>query len=714
MSKKNFYQRIFLMLIGSLLVISCTKNNWDNPFDASTSLAGSEWQPINVQVAAPSIAKRLITWDYNGKTIAGFKIDRKMGDGEWQKVYALVEPHIREWIDTMVVPEKAKTVIYRIYSFASTNVSAYVEVASFTEIDAPSNFQAVKIDDFTYRLSWADNSEGEHGFKLAKRIDNGEWNNQYAQLAANTVSFVDSSAFSVKSAANIQYKITSFYQTYSSQIISVNTNASLTPPSNLTAELNNQLAINLTWKDNSTGEDGFMVERKKEFGTWELIGKVTQANFTDSENIIGEITLYRVSSYYGEYNSDYCESSFYLALLAPTSLAIQSLSIYKSCITWYDNSIGEDGFKIERKINDGPWQYLGDTTAAVYYDNSLELNSLISYRICSYKKSMLSDFSEVSYNSTIPSPTNISGTYMMESNSMEIQWEDACVGEQGFAIDRKRANSSWHTNYHIANANASSFVDTVSMLVNYTYRIRAFANGSYSSYAEIDLGAHPFGIEMLLVEGGTFQMGCTSEQSDCESDESPVHTVTLSSYYLSKTEITQKQWHDIVGTQPSIWTGCDNCPVENMNWDMLSTFLTALSSKTGLSFKLPTEAQWEFAARGGIHAKLTKFSGSNNLDSVAWHGGNSSYKPQQVAQKKPNELGLYDMSGNVMEWCSDYYGTYSSANLTNPTGPSTGSMRVLRGGHHTSPAKECRNSERSTSYNNTGSSFYGFRVAIMP
>jgi formylglycine-generating enzyme required for sulfatase activity len=192
-------------------------------------------------------------------------------------------------------------------------------------------------------------------------------------------------------------------------------------------------------------------------------------------------------------------------------------------------------------------------------------------------------------------------------------------------------------------------------------------------------------IEMVLVRRGTFTMGCTGEQGgDCDGDEKPSHQVTVSDYYIGKYEVTQKEWREVMGNSPSYSKNCDNCPVEQVSWEDIQQFLTKLNAKTGKVYRLPTEAEWEYAARGGSSGRGYKYSGSNNLDEVAWHEGNSGSKTHPVGQKKANELGLYDMSGNVYEWCADWYGDYSSGPQTNPKGPSSGDNRVLRGGswHH--------------------------------
>lgn len=216
--------------------------------------------------------------------------------------------------------------------------------------------------------------------------------------------------------------------------------------------------------------------------------------------------------------------------------------------------------------------------------------------------------------------------------------------------------------------------------------------------------------KMVFVEGGTFTMGATSEQGkDAYKDEYPTHEVTLSDYYIGETEVTQALWKAVMGSNPSEFKG-DNLPVEQVSYNDVKEFITKLNQKTGKTFRLPTEAEWEYAARGGKKSKGYKYSGSNNIDDVAWYYENSNNKTHPVKTKRPNELGIYDMSGNVWEWCSDNYGAYSSSSQTNPTGPSSGSPRVLRGGSWDGSAGGCRVSIRycyAPSYRGLG-----FRLAL--
>ena len=236
----------------------------------------------------------------------------------------------------------------------------------------------------------------------------------------------------------------------------------------------------------------------------------------------------------------------------------------------------------------------------------------------------------------------------------------------------------------------------------------------------IDFNVNGVTFKMVLVEGGNFYMGATNEQgTDAQSDEKPAHRVTLSSYYICTTETTQALWLEVMGVNPSNFIG-DNLPVEHVSWEDVQGFLSELNAITGKTFRLPTEAEWEYAARGGNKSMGYKYAGSDNAAEVAWYGttsGNSGSKTHPVASKKANELGLYDMSGNVWEWCQDWYGSYNGVVETNPTGPETGSSRVLRSGSWlkglvSSGANNCRVSTRYYNSPSNSASVIGFRLAM--
>ena len=200
---------------------------------------------------------------------------------------------------------------------------------------------------------------------------------------------------------------------------------------------------------------------------------------------------------------------------------------------------------------------------------------------------------------------------------------------------------------------------------------------------------------MVAVKGGRFEMGATSEQGDkYDSDERPTHWVTLSDYHIGKYEVTQEEWQAVMGKNPSYFKGAKR-PVEQVSWNDCQEFIRRLNALTGLNFMLPSEAQWEYAARGGNMSKGYKYSGSDTIDNVAWYSSNSGSETYPVGQKQPNELGLYDMSGNVWEWCSDAWYSYDSSSATDPKHKGdTGSYRVYRGGCWNDTARRCRVSFR--------------------
>ena len=287
----------------------------------------------------------------------------------------------------------------------------------------------------------------------------------------------------------------------------------------------------------------------------------------------------------------------------------------------------------------------------------------------------------------------------------------------------------------------SQFSTVKTQATNFISKLAGYGNDSKFTAIDID-NVDIFDslsyYEMVKVEGGTFTMGATAEQgSDYDSDELPTHQVTLSDYYIGKYEVTQQLWEYVMsysgtcadGSSMSayasdVWLGSDPSSSYGVGdyypayyvsyYDIVDIFLPRLNKITGRTYRLPTEAEWEFAARGGKQSKGYKYSGSDNIGVVAWYTGNSGGKTHQVGTKEPNELGIYDMSGNVWEWCGDWYGSYSSSAQTNPTGPSSGSRRVLRGGSWYYSARRCRVSFRGNFIPSYRYYYNGFRVVLVP
>ncbi len=211
--------------------------------------------------------------------------------------------------------------------------------------------------------------------------------------------------------------------------------------------------------------------------------------------------------------------------------------------------------------------------------------------------------------------------------------------------------------------------------------------------------------KMVYVSGGTYMMGCTNEQEgECDNDEYPSHSVSVGGFYMGQTEVTQALWKAVMGSNPSRWQG-DNLPVESITWHEVKDFISKLNSLTGRTFRMPTEEEWEFAARGGNRSRGYKYSGSNTLASVGWYKANSGDRTHAVAQKQANELGLYDMSGNVREWCSSCWSNYGD-------GESDCARRVVRGGTCTYTAQGCRVSYRNADYPSPTHGICGLRLAM--
>lgn len=231
---------------------------------------------------------------------------------------------------------------------------------------------------------------------------------------------------------------------------------------------------------------------------------------------------------------------------------------------------------------------------------------------------------------------------------------------------------------------------------------------------------------MIYVQGGTFKMGATAEQGkEPEKDEKPAHSVTVGSYYIGQTEVTQALWQAVMGKSllqtvrehglGTFGVG-DNYPMYDVSWSDCQTFIEKLNSMTGRAFRLPTEAEWEFASRGGNNSRSYKYSGSNYVDNVAWYTNNSNSNTHEVAIKQPNELGIYDMSGNVWEWCDDWYDSnyYKNSDSDNPRGAYTGSSRVIRGGSWYYDGGDCRVSRRSSYTPDGRIDILGFRLVLVP
>jgi formylglycine-generating enzyme required for sulfatase activity len=230
---------------------------------------------------------------------------------------------------------------------------------------------------------------------------------------------------------------------------------------------------------------------------------------------------------------------------------------------------------------------------------------------------------------------------------------------------------------------------------------------------ELKNGNERIPIEMIRVDAGTFMMGANAFDGEADFFEKPIHRVTLDGFFIGKYEVSQHLWKVVTGKNPSKFQGDENLPVEYVSWNEVCNFIQKLNRKTGLKFRLPSEAEWEYSAKGGKDSRHFKYSGSNFILNVAWAGYRvCKKKTHPVGLKRPNELGIYDMSGNVMEWCQDWFYTYDSIAVSNPKGKETGLMKVLRGGSWSNGVHPCRTTARMCCKVDDHKRNCGFRLAM--
>ena len=278
-----------------------------------------------------------------------------------------------------------------------------------------------------------------------------------------------------------------------------------------------------------------------------------------------------------------------------------------------------------------------------------------------------------------PEPQNIETTRTVEPTQSTIEHKPK--------TETTNDNIKWSQGALIGGA-----LIAVIVIIAIVFFFKKSSNTDYTSQYEPNdesITVNGVSFKMIKVDGGSFNMG--SNDSDAYDDEKPVHRVTLNTFYIGETEVTQGLWKAVMGNNPSYFSNGDNFPVEGVSWNDCQEFIQKLNAKTGKKFSLPTEAQWEYAARGGKKSIGYNYSGSNNVSSVGWFDTNCNETTHNVKSLAANELGLYDMTGNVYEWCQDWYADrYDYNSATDPTGPYSGTLRVVRSGSWKSKSRNCR------------------------
>jgi len=466
------------------------------------------------------------------------------------------------------------------------------------------------------------------------------------------------------------------------------------------------------------------VERKEEGGSFTEVAQIGEniTTYTDGGLTYGRSYTYRIKAFTSQNESGYSNvtNSVEMIIQAPTNLIAQSLDDQSIKLTWTDNCEFESGFRLERDEGNGFVQVAEvDVDITTYTDESLNYGQSYSYRVKAFTTYYESGYSNEIWTLTIfPAPTNLTANQISNSEIL-LTWTDNCSFESGFIIDRKEEGGSYSEITRV-NANITQFTNSgLYGEITYTYSVAAYTDSNVSDFNE----SSPIRViqeGLVYVPSGSFTMG--DVWGDGESFEKPTHQVTLSSFYIGKYEVTQKEYETVMGRGES-WLSTrgagDSYPAYLVSWFEAVEYCNKLSEAEGLSkcytindtnvtcnfsangYRLPTEAEWEYAARSGGRDDR-KYSGTNiesELGNYAWYSINSDSKTHPAGTKKANDLGIYDMSGNVWEWCWDWFDSiyYSTSSASNPTGPNIGNRRVIRGGSWFYGSYWCRTAFRGTS-----------------
>lgn len=409
------------------------------------------------------------------------------------------------------------------------------------------------------------------------------------------------------------------------------------------------------------------------------------------------------------------ETPIDIAPNAPSSLAIQSMMDTEVKLQWMDNSTSELSFDIEIGIDSLNFTVVKTVPANV--DTASIAGTFLTtetyyFRVKAKTPTKTSNASNVVHRSIFPAPTNFQITSMTGS-VVSLSWTDNSNTETSFDIEQSTDNDAFIVARTVgSNINSSTITASFDSNKTYAFRVCGRIGGNRSAYSNT-LSRTP-GM-WVLVGGGSFYMG----RSGGFRDEQPIHLVTLKSYYISKCEVTVQKYREYTtATKRSFppmpaWGWNDNDPIVNLTWNDANSYCIWLSDTTKKTVRLCTEAEWEFAARGGKFSQGFSYSGSDTLENVGWCFANASSRVHTVGMKLPNELGIYDMSGNAWEWCSDWYGSYSYQMQTNPTGPGGGSSKIFRGGSwfdYGLGASDCRVETRYTYTINSRTEDGGFRI----
>ena len=575
------------------------------------------------------------------------------------------------------------------------NLQSYVDdfiqlvadnMASFS-LSAPDNVKAelaLRDDEFCINVCWNAVRNAEH-YEIYRSDSSTGTFTKVAENVTGTF-WIDESPLS----GNNYYKVLAVGHGLTSDESRVTeaVNYTLDAPENVVASLDDELfTVNITWDAVDFAESYNVYRSSSSDGEFSLVSMaVAGTSWSDPAPISGA-NYYKVQATGHGLTSQQSTVSNKInyALSSPSNVqAALDDEDFVINVTWDAVQYAESYIIYRSDSNTGTFTKVAeDVTGTLWIDESpLPGGNFYKVKAVGHGMESVESSETTVANYVLDAPQNVTLIYNEDQNVVHIQWDEVkyATTYNVYRSDDEEGNYALVA----SDITTTTWTDSSPEPWNY-YQVRAVNNDIVSSASETVEGGQGNGtkeiivngvtFKMIKVSGGTFLMGKSADGND----KTPVHSVTLSDYYIGETEVTQELWQAVMGSNPSHFKG-SNLPVECVSWDDCQTFITKSNQLTGKKFRLPTEAEWEFAAKGGTQSKGYTYSGSNTIGDVAWYYGNSGEKTHGVATKAPNELGIYDMSGNVWERCQDMYGDYSSAAQTNPTGPTSGRERVCRGG----------------------------------
>ena len=489
---------VIFVVLSIFVITACEKKSRVNPFDPSSD---TDFTPQNVQVAQSGVTTVTLTWELEDALIQGFKIDRKVGSGEWQTDYAVLDADAREWSDDDILP--SNMYYYRLYGYADENVSEAIEVNITPGFPGPTDLDAQPYLVNQVKLTWTDVASGEAGYKIDKRVGStGDWVIGYGETGADAEEWIDSSAV----LDNIlYYRVYAYIGELVSGYDEDSVNLSFPAPTNLTAVQESVKKVTLSWDDNSDGEDGFVIEKHTSTEEWivydNVAGDISQ--WSDSTLAMNTETFYRVHAYKDSDLSGTVSASITPVFPAPSNLQVILNELATITLSWNDNSVGEDGFRIDRQVDGGTWaegyQTVGTDVKEWTDTNGIEMGKQYAYRVTAFTTDNMSAAAEGSITNVVPVPENVMIS-QPDVSTLRLTWTDSCAWETGFRIDKKIGDGIWEEGHVTLPPDTQQWQDTSPVLgQTHSYRIMTLYNSHSSSASEVSLMADIPGVENLTV-----------------------------------------------------------------------------------------------------------------------------------------------------------------------------------------------------------------------